>query len=172
MLRQVWPGIDLVLIRGPDGAGTSQVGYLLTVNAKDAPLASIRLAYGDYFFDSGLARPTCDVIGHCFVPAGVGAHGGVLNVVAVSATGRLTDLSAGGKYAADTPDLRGVDLNGDGVDEIVGTVNNYRPDYATGVNYWIVWAWQGRTYVNRGCRMVVPGEKVPSGPVSVAGCPA
>lgn len=165
------PGIDLVLVRAPDSSDIEQVAYLLTVDARGVPLGSVRLAHGGFFFDSSLSGPTCDAVAHCFVPAAVGAHGGVINVVAVSATGRLTDLSAGGRYTADTPDLRGVDLDGDGIDEIVGTVNDYQPDYATGTNYWIVRAWQGTRYVDRGCRKLQLGEKLPGEPVSPASCP-
>jgi hypothetical protein len=165
------PGIHLALVRGPDRDLTRQTGYLLSLDTAAAPLHSRQLRNGDEFFDASLATATCDQLRHCFVVAGVGAHGSVLNVVAVGPAGELTDLSPGGELATDTLDLRARDLDGDGTAEVLAVVNDYQPDYAGGTRYWMVWGWRGGRYVPVGCRRMQRGEREPSGPLAPSGCP-
>jgi hypothetical protein len=109
---------------------------------------------------------------HCFVVAGAGAHGGVLNVVAVGAAGRLSDVSQSGELSTDTPQVSARDLDGDGIDELLGLQNDYLPSYAEGTVYWLVWAWHGARYALTGCRKAQRGEQAPNGPLSPASCPS
>jgi hypothetical protein len=166
------PGIHLALVRGPDHDLTRQTGYLLSLNSAAAPLQARQLRSGDVFFDASLGVATCDRLRHCFVAAGVGAHGSVLNVVAVGPAGELTDLSQGGELATNTSELRAHDLDGDGVAEVLAVVNDYQPDYADGTRYWMVWSWRGGRYVSLGCRKVQRGEREPGGPLAPSGCPS
>lgn len=168
----IWPGIYLALVHGADRDPVHGVAYVASVDGAGHPIRSMRLRYGDYFVDRALAAPTCDRIGHCFVPAGVGAHGGVMNVVGVSRSGALADLSQRGTLRADTPQMRGEDVDGDGVDEIVGVVSDYQPDLATGTDYWIVWRWQRDRFVVLGCRVRVPGQPVPTQTPSATPAPS
>ncbi len=172
VLANVRPGIHLVLVRGPDIDGVQQTAYLLTLDATGTALESRKLAYGDVFFDAELPKPTCDQLVHCFVPAGTGAHGGVMDVLGVGPAGQLTDISQAGEVSTDTPNLRARDLDGDGTAEVLGVQNNYQPNYAEGTEYWVVWAWRGGRYVLTGCRKVRRGEEAPSGPVSPSSCPS
>ncbi|MBI3687316.1 MAG: hypothetical protein HY241_08275 [Actinobacteria bacterium] len=167
----VRPGLHLALVRGPDSAVARQVAYLLTVDGRATPLGSMRLRHGDYFVDAVLAEPVCDRLAHCFVAAGLGAHRGVMNVVSVAVDGKMTDLSRNGVFTADTPQIRAVDLDGDGVDEILGMVSDYQPDFATGTDYWIQWVWRAGRYIADGCRQAQPGQPAPGDGLFVAVCP-
>lgn len=170
-VTQVRAGVTLALVRGPDRPdGTRQTAYLLSLDPANKRLGVLSLTHGDYFFDS-LPELTCDALLHCFVAASSGAHTGVLNVVAVGQHGQLTDISQSGLLSVDTVDVGPADINDDGIDEVLGRVNDFTPNYAGGSDYWMLWVWNGTRYVPLGCRKVQAGEDKPGGPVTPSSCP-
>jgi hypothetical protein len=84
---------------------------------------------------------------NCVVVLGVGAHASV-------ATGYTLDLNKLVKYgevSSDTPSTDPVDLNGDGLVDVVTTINTYEPSYATGTVYWQTYQSTGSAFASTGC---------------------
>jgi hypothetical protein len=167
----VRPGLSVALVRGPDATRQlAQTAYLLSLNATGDRIDALHLGRGEFFFDS-LPKLPCDALMHCFVTGTSGVDTAVLNVIAVGRSGHLSDISQAGTLTVNTPNLAPVDLNEDGVAEILGRVNDFTPNYAGGSDYWIVWTWTGTRYAPAGCRKVQPGEDKPGGPVTLSSCP-
>jgi hypothetical protein len=104
---------------------------------------------------------------NCVVVAGLGAHASV-------ATGYTRRLNALVKYddvTSDTPSTDPVDLNGDGLVDVVTAINTYQPSYATGTVYWQTFQSTGSAFQSTGCtapQQVLAPE--PAGPLTGA-CP-
>jgi hypothetical protein len=84
---------------------------------------------------------------NCVVVAGLGAHASV-------ATGYTRRLNALAKYddvESDTPSTDPVDLNGDGLVDVVTAINTYEPSYATGTVYWQTFQSTGTAFHSTGC---------------------
>jgi hypothetical protein len=84
---------------------------------------------------------------NCVVVVGQGAHASV-------ATGYTRHLNTLAKYddvSSDTPSTDPVDLNGDGLVDVVTAINTYQPSYATGTVYWQTFQSTGSAFQSTGC---------------------
>ena len=75
---------------------------------------------------------TVDGAVQCVATFEVGAHGGITSLFRLSATGIRPTAS----MLSDTAEIRLVDLDHDGVADVVIEGDDYDPDYATGAHYW------------------------------------
>lgn len=105
---------------------------------------------------------------HCVLAAVVGAH---------SAQAQLY-LASDGRFVlpqpvvTDTPDIRAVDLDGDGDLDLQVAVNDYEPDYADGGTYWQTWRLYNQAYIRTGCTATAYGqEPTPPSTLIYGACP-
>jgi hypothetical protein len=93
----------------------------------------------------------------------VGAHGS--NATAWRRVGNA--LARGDTVTADTPQLFGRDLTGDGILDVVGLQNDFTPDYASGHVQWQTWVSDGTRLRSTGCTPLsaAPGP-IPTAPVT------
>lgn len=104
---------------------------------------------------------------NCVVVASVGAHASL-------ATGykrELDKLVAYGTVPSDTPSTDPIDLNGDGLIDVVTAIDTYQPSYATGTVYWQTFQSTGTSFGSTGCTKpthVLPRE--PTTPLT-GSCP-
>ena len=84
----------------------------------------------------------------------VGAHGGFVLVVRVTPQG-ITDVGSIDdlRFLSDSPP-EVTDEAGDGILEIVTSVNDHDPSYAGGINTFTTYGWNGSDYVAVACRSV------------------
>jgi hypothetical protein len=84
---------------------------------------------------------------NCVVVAGVGAHASV----ATGYTRQLNRLVKYGNVPSDTPSTDPIDLNGDGLIDVVTAINTYEPSYATGKVFWQTFQSTGTSFESTGC---------------------
>jgi hypothetical protein len=97
---------------------------------------------------------------NCVLVASVGAHG---SNAAVWRLGGAT-LHRGSTVASDSPNMRALDLNGDGWVDAEGLQNTYNPDYASGAVYWQTWISDGTHLTSTGC--TPPTHSQPGAPAA------
>jgi hypothetical protein len=105
---------------------------------------------------------------NCVVVTGVGAHASV----ATGYTRQLNKLVKYGEVSSDTPSTDPVDLNGDGLVDVVTAINTYEPSYATGTVYWQTYQSTGTAFASTGCtkaQHTLPAE--PTAPLTGT-CPS
>jgi len=86
---------------------------------------------------------------HCAVLAEVGSHAGVAQLVLLR-SGTLTGPSEA-SVSFDGGRPLAADLDGDGWLDVLGTENDYRPNYATGHNFWATYRFDGTSLRRTGC---------------------
>lgn len=147
--RAVRPGISVALLVGK--ATPFDRGVLVSFRSSTGTVISQLAAAGDSFRDQDGKPSTvaCDISFHCLLPAGIGAHSAVMTVASVSRAGVL-DLVTD-KIAVNSLRLRALDLDGDGIDEIVGVLNDCEPNCADGHDSWVAYKLAGRGYIQIGC---------------------
>jgi hypothetical protein len=104
---------------------------------------------------------------NCVVVAGAGAHASI----AAGYTRAGHKLVKYGEVPSDTPATDPVDLNADGLIDVVTAINTYQPSYATGTVYWQTFQSTGSSFASTGCtapRHTLPPE--PTGPLT-GSCP-
>ena len=118
-----------------------------------------------------------DKAGRIFVPFAVGAHGGLLIVLDPNQN-PVNDFDtvplengAGGRFSSDSAGGTGVDLNGDGINEIAVDVNDYKPDYARGTTWERYYQFQSGDFALIGCRKIRGAKDFNAGPTVAAGGP-
>ena len=89
------------------------------------------------------------VTAHCAVLAEVGSHAGLAQLVLLRA-GTLSAPS-GASVSFDGGRPLAADLDGDGWLDVLGTENDYQPDYATGHNFWASYRFDGTSLQRTGC---------------------
>jgi hypothetical protein len=147
--RTARSGISAALLVGRNDP--VQRGQIATYNSRTGTLIDQVTLAGDYFQGPTGASSTvaCDISFHCFVSAGMGAHSGVTTVVAVGTTGGMTVTT--NKLTVNSATIRAQDLEGDGVDEVVGVINDCEPDCARGHDFWTAWKLANGGYIRMGC---------------------
>jgi hypothetical protein len=97
---------------------------------------------------------------NCVLIDSVGAHG---SNVTVWRLGGAT-LHRGSTVASDSPDMRALDLNGDGWVDAEGLQNTHNPGNASGTVYWQTWISDGTHLTSTGC--TPPSSSQPSAPAA------
>jgi hypothetical protein len=97
---------------------------------------------------------------NCVVVAGIGAHASV----ASGYVRELNRLVKFGEVPSDTPLTDPVDLNGDGLVDVVTAINTYEPSYATGTVYWQTFQSTGTSFESTGCTR--PQHTLPPDPTT------
>jgi hypothetical protein len=94
---------------------------------------------------------------NCVVVDSLGMHASVAEMV-VLRDGRLVHT---GEAVADAPGMTAVDLDQDGYLDVIGTVNDYTPNFAQGHNYWQTLRYSGGRFVVTGCALQQQGLPAP-----------
>jgi hypothetical protein len=115
-------------------------------------------------------RPAAATVpAHCAVLADVGSHAGSAEVVVlragllISSPGTMVTFDGGQPVAGD--------LNHDGLLDVVGTVNDYQPSYATGHNYWVTYRYDGEELHRTGCLRQRRASEPPPDHLLTGTCP-
>ncbi len=105
---------------------------------------------------------------NCVVTMGAGAHASV----AEGYVRRADALVRVGEVPSDTPSTDPLDLDGDGLIDVVTAINTYEPTYATGTVYWQTFRSTGRGFASSGC--TAPDHNLPAEPTTLltGSCPA
>jgi hypothetical protein len=97
---------------------------------------------------------------NCVLIDSLGMHANVAEVIVLH-DDRLAHAAAA-QAIADSPGMRAVDLNGDGYLDVVGSTNDYQPDYAQGHNYWQTFRYQDGRLDVTGCTPQGTGAAAPT----------
>ncbi len=89
------------------------------------------------------------VAAHCAVLAEVGSHAGFAQLVLLRAGTLTAPAEASVSFDGGRP--AAADLDGDGWLDVLGTENDYRPNYATGHNFWATYRYDGARLHRTGC---------------------
>ena len=84
---------------------------------------------------------------NCVVVDSFGMHASVAEMV-VLRNGRLVHAA---EAVADAPGMKAVDLDRDGYLDVIGTVNDYTPNFAQGHNYWQTRRYASGRFTVTGC---------------------
>ncbi len=89
---------------------------------------------------------------NCVVSSALGAHAGSAETLLLR-SGELASPPAA-SVTFDSSQPIAVDLDGDGLLDVVGMENDYQPDYAHGHNYWATYRQAGAALHRTGCARV------------------
>jgi len=78
-----------------------------------------------------------------------GMHASIAELLQVQ-DGRLVH-PPNADVTADSPDMKAADLDQDGYLDVIGTTNDYTPNYAQGHNYWQTFRYADGQFVPTGC---------------------
>lgn len=99
-------------------------------------------------------EPNCDLLDS------VGMHAGVAEMVILRG-GRLVH-PADAQVTTNSVGMSAADLNGDGYLDVIGSTNDYRPNYAQGHTYWQTFRYDNGRLVVTGCAPQARGSAAPS----------
>lgn len=85
----------------------------------------------------------------CAVLAEVGSHAGIAQLVMLSDGALVSPSRASVSFDGGRP--MSADLDSDGWLDVLGTENDYQPNYATGHNYWATYRFDGESLQRTGC---------------------
>jgi hypothetical protein len=85
----------------------------------------------------------------CALIDSVGMHASIAELLLV-ADGRLVH-PPNAEVTADSPGMKAADLDHDGYLDVIGTTNDYSPNYAQGHNYWQTFRYADGQFVATGC---------------------
>ncbi|MFL6164171.1 MAG: hypothetical protein ACJ74U_18370 [Jatrophihabitantaceae bacterium] len=97
---------------------------------------------------------------NCVVSSALGAHAGSAEVL-VLRSGTLVS-SAAASVIFDSSQPSAADLDADGLLDVIGMENDYRPDYAHGHNYWATYRQSAGVLHRTGCALSTAGTAVPT----------
>jgi hypothetical protein len=126
--------------------------YLELVHGTDAVQWLISPFEDGYGWSGTLSCDTEGPVPNCALVGASGAHSSY-GVVVLLASGRLVE-PAGGSAVADSSDAAAADLDGDGYLDIIGSMSDYRPDFADGTNYWDTFRFTSSGLVSTGCEQI------------------
>ena len=85
--------------------------------------------------------------------------------------GRFSSNSSDSSDSSDSAVGTGVDLNGDGINEIAVDVNDYKPDDARGTTWERYYQFQSGDFALIGCRRIRSAKDFNAGPTVAVGGP-
>ena len=91
------------------------------------------------------------VAAHCAVLAEVGSHAGTAELVILRSGSLVSPSRAGVSFDGGRPIA--ADLDGDGWLDVLGSENDYQPNYATGHNYWATYRFVEGSLERTGCAL-------------------
>lgn len=117
----------------------------------------------------GFTGISVDRAGRVFVPFGTGAHSSLL--VALDPSIRpvrtfKTLPSEGMRFFSDTPSSGALDVDGDGINEVVVIVNDYQPSYAEGTSTAYYFKYKGGDFRSMGCTRIAEATDISKPPQS------
>lgn len=86
---------------------------------------------------------------NCVLVDSAGMHASVAELLLLP-DGKLIH-PAGAEVSADSPGMRTADLDHDGYLDVIGSTNDYSPNYAQGHNYWQTFRYAGGRFDVTGC---------------------
>jgi hypothetical protein len=118
------------------------------------------------------AKLTCSTRGAeptCVVTSPEGAHAGSAEFIQLH-DGKLVG-SPRGRVVFDTGAPYALDLNGDGVPDVVGLDNTYQPNYVSGQNYWASYRYANGALTETGCADQTSPHQPPPNHLLTGACP-
>ncbi len=97
---------------------------------------------------------------NCIVVAELGAHAGSAEVVLLQGGGLVSPATASVQFDSGKPVA--ADLDHDGRLDVVGIENDYRPNFATGHNFWASYRLVGQALQRTGCLPVTASSGAPT----------
>jgi hypothetical protein len=94
----------------------------------------------------------------CAVLAEVGSHAGIAQLVLLHDGALISPSRASVSFDGGRP--MSADLDHDGWLDVLGTENDYQPNYATGHNFWATYRFDGESLQRTGCVL----RRTPAGP--------
>jgi hypothetical protein len=107
---------------------------------------------------------------NCVVTSIAGAHAGAAEVVLLRAGALIAPPQA--RVVFDTGAPHAVDLDHDGYLDIVGSDNDYQPDYASGHNFWATYRFHADALTETGCVPAPVRPEQPPDHLLYGQCPA
>ena len=96
---------------------------------------------------------------NCVLIDSLGMHAGAAEILLLQG-GRLVH-PAGAEAVTVAGEPRAADLDGDGYLDVIGTTNDYRPNFAQGHNYWQTFQYRAGRLVLTGCTAETRGSGPP-----------
>ncbi len=113
--------------------------------------------------DSWNGSVTCDTKSahpNCALLDTTGMHAGVAEILLLQ-EGHLVHPQ-GAEATADSGAMRAADLDGDGYLDVIGSTNDYKPNYAQGHNFWQTFRYAAGRLVATGCAPEPTGSAAPT----------
>jgi hypothetical protein len=114
---------------------------------------------------------TCDSSGkqpNCVLIDSIGMHASVAEMLLLS--DKQLAHPSGAVATTNSAGMSATDLTKDGYLDVIGSVNDYRPNYAQGHNYWQTFQYRGARLVPTGCTPQARASK-PPGQLLSGACP-
>jgi hypothetical protein len=96
----------------------------------------------------------------CMLSTGLGAHGGVVQALVLQGQQLISPPTASVEFDSGVPLV--ADLNGDGLLDVLGLENDYRPNFAEGHNFWATYRFTGTALQRTGCLPYTAGGVRPA----------
>lgn len=96
----------------------------------------------------------------CMVSSSLGAHGGAVETLLLVDGALSTPAGGSVEFDSGTPVVK--DLGSDGGLDVLGTENDYKPNFAQGHNYWATYRLAGGRLVRTGCLPLAGHPQAPS----------
>ena len=110
------------------------------------------------------------VAAHCAVLSEVGSHAGAAELVVLRAGSLVSPSRAGVSFDGGRPIA--ADLDHDGWLDVLGSENDYQPNYATGHNYWATYRFVEGSLERTGCMLRRTLAEPPPDRLLSGACPA
>lgn len=111
-------------------------------------------------WNGSLTCVTGDLEPNCVLVDSLGMHASVAEMVIVRG-GRLVH-PAHAEAISNSGAMRSADLDGNGYLDVIGTTNDYKPNYAQGHNYWQTFRFADDELTVTGCALQRKGEPAPT----------
>ena len=113
---------------------------------------------------------SADAPAQCAVLADVGSHAGSAEVVVLRSGALVSSPQASVTFDGGRP--LAADLDHDGWLDVLGTENDYKPNYATGHNYWASYRFTDGGLQRTGCVLRRTAAQPPPDQLLTGNCPA